>query len=604
MGRSRGPLADDDGAWFGHRSKRRRIVPGVDSLDSGATGDGKRPPLYHCNYCHKDISGTIRIKCDKCPDYDLCVECFSVGAETYPHKCNHPYRVMDNLAFPLIHPDWNADEEILLLEAVEMCGVGNWGDVGEHVGTKTKAQCYEHYMTAYMNSPFSPLPDMRQVMGKSRTELLAIAKMQGDGKKNAAVGLDPLRLVKQEPTISPARIKIEEIKESPSGRSPSGLLGSKDGKLEGDQGEGSSGVPITSTKKTVGGQAKESLDSQGTANAEEGQSNRSLGGKKPKPLAEEGKAGIATAEQTGYNAKRQEFDPEYDNDAELQLADMEFKDNDTETDRELKLRILHIYFARLDERKRRGDFVITRGLTDQKKQAALDRKRTKDERDLYQRARIFMRYHSNEEHEALLSGWSQERRTRQRIEELQELRSAGCRLLADGELYFSEKKKKDTEVPVKKARDGTTSLQGGKVTHRSYRYMKRETGDGEPSPSGDVRSSQKPRSSGHHSHSSGNVKGVKKSAMLPDLTGYPGMEMLSLSEQELCQQCRLLPSHYLKMKEVLMFESMRKGQVRRSDAYGMFRVDPIKTDKVYELLMKMEFIQGDGPAPDRKFNVI
>lgn len=39
-----------------------------------------------------------------------------------------------------------------------MCGVGNWGDVGEHVGTKTKAQCYEHYMTAYMNSPFSPLP--------------------------------------------------------------------------------------------------------------------------------------------------------------------------------------------------------------------------------------------------------------------------------------------------------------------------------------------------------------------------------------------------------------------------------------------------------------
>lgn len=81
----------------------------------------------------------------------------------------------------------------------------------------------------------------------------------------------------------------------------------------------------------------------------DGQSNRSLGGgKKPKPLgaADESKQGVATVEQTGFNAKRQEFDPEYDNDAELQLADMEFKDNDTETDREMKLRVLHIYLSR------------------------------------------------------------------------------------------------------------------------------------------------------------------------------------------------------------------------------------------------------------------
>jgi transcriptional adapter 2-alpha len=62
--------------------------------------------------------------------------------------------------------------------------------------------------------------------------------------------------------------------------------------------------------------------------------------------AEESKAGPVTTEQTGYNPKRHEFDPEYDNDAELLLADMEFKDNDTETDRELKVRILHIYLAR------------------------------------------------------------------------------------------------------------------------------------------------------------------------------------------------------------------------------------------------------------------
>jgi transcriptional adapter 2-alpha len=66
--------------------------------------------------------------------------------------------LQDNLSFPLIHPDWNADEEILLLEAVEMYGLGNWGEVAEHVGTKSKTLCFDHYMTTYMNSTCSPLP--------------------------------------------------------------------------------------------------------------------------------------------------------------------------------------------------------------------------------------------------------------------------------------------------------------------------------------------------------------------------------------------------------------------------------------------------------------
>jgi hypothetical protein len=39
-----------------------------------------------------------------------------------------------------------------------MYGIGNWAEVAEHVATKTKAQCYDHYMLAYMDSPYSPLP--------------------------------------------------------------------------------------------------------------------------------------------------------------------------------------------------------------------------------------------------------------------------------------------------------------------------------------------------------------------------------------------------------------------------------------------------------------
>lgn len=67
-------------------------------------------------------------------------------------------------------------------------------------------------------------------------------------------------------------------------------------------------------------------------------------------------------------------------------------------------------------------------------------------------------------------------------------------------------------------------------------------------------------------------------------------------EQDLCAQCRLLPAHYLKMKEVLMLESIKNGQVSRADTYQMFKVDPLKTDRVYELLLSMGWIQGDGPT--------
>lgn len=54
-------------------------------------------------------------------------------------------------------------------------------------------------------------------------------------------------------------------------------------------------------------------------------------------------------------------------DADLLLADMEFFDDDTEADIQLKNDVIELYNARLDERIRRKKFVIDRGLLDFKK---------------------------------------------------------------------------------------------------------------------------------------------------------------------------------------------------------------------------------------------
>lgn len=69
-------------------------------------------------------------------------------------------------------------------------------------------------------------------------------------------------------------------------------------------------------------------------------------------------------------------------DAELLLADMEFFEDDTSENTDLKNSVIELYNARLDERIRRKKFVIDRGLLDLKKVQKFERKKSKEERDI------------------------------------------------------------------------------------------------------------------------------------------------------------------------------------------------------------------------------
>ena len=69
---------------------------------------------------------------------------------------------------------------------------------------------------------------------------------------------------------------------------------------------------------------------------------------------------------------------------------------------QLKLQVIRIYNSKLDDRERRKRFVIDRGLVDRKEQVAQDRRRSKEERDIVARLRVFARFHSAADHEALV----------------------------------------------------------------------------------------------------------------------------------------------------------------------------------------------------------
>ena len=116
--------------------------------------------LFHCNGCQRDITNETRIKCDECPDFDLCLECFSKGLEIAPHKNNHRYQIIRNMHFPLLSEDWGADEEFLLLESIEICGLDNWFEISDYMVTRSAKECKEHYEKWYLNSKTHPLPDL------------------------------------------------------------------------------------------------------------------------------------------------------------------------------------------------------------------------------------------------------------------------------------------------------------------------------------------------------------------------------------------------------------------------------------------------------------
>ena len=486
--------------------KRRRVATENALTKLSGAGQDERA-LFSCAYCQKDISNVVRIRCAVCSNFDLCVECFSVGVELQPHKAFHNYHVIDNMSFPLFTRDWGADEELLLLEAVEMFGLGNWTEVSEHVGTKTRAQCHAHYFDVYVKSPCAPLPDMSKILGKGV------------------------------PRMSAEELKVE-------------------------------------------------MEEKANENKEKAQEEKVLLESLANPNA--GKTEGNVQELTGYNVKRNEFDPEYDMDAELPLAEMEFRDNDTEEDVQMKLRMIEIYNSRLEERGRRKNFILERNLLNVKKQQNLEKKRSQYERDLHGTMRVFARFLSNTEYDMLLEGLSAEHRIRTRITELKEWRRNGIHTIAEGEDYDMEKRRRETEFARLRAIEHPTS----KNIARANKFIVRDATQINEQLTRINEEEKMPVVPIGRTPSTGTRR---RMYLALDLTDLPGTDLLNEDEKELCTSCRLLPVHYLAMKVALMREGLNTDKpLTRNRVRTMFKVDPLKAVRVYELLLQHGWVLQDG----------
>ncbi|KAI5960169.1 ADA2 [Candida pseudojiufengensis] len=413
--------------------------------------------LFHCDVCSSDCTNRLRVQCAICSDYDLCVPCFAAGLTTGDHKPWHDYQIIEQNTYPIFDRNWGADEELLLIQGCETFGLGNWADIADHIGNRSKEEVAQHYYKIYLESKDYPLPEMNKDF----------------------TNIPPLQF-------------LEERKERLEKRRNMPLPPPK-------------GKPVASV-----------------------------------PLCHE---------IQGYMPGRLEFDHEAENEAEVPIKDMIFDPDDMINDIELKLTILDIYNSRLTTRAERKRVMILNNLLEYRKNVSLDKRKSKEEKDLLKKINAYIRVLTPSDFESFTNDLLAEIRCRIRIQQLQAWRKNGITTLEDGAKYEKDK------------------------LIRSAHYIRNGARHTPLSPPPQT---QPPKPMGRTPL---------------DITHSTDYELLSAEEKQLCATLRILPKPYLAIKNQLMKEAVKNnGVLKKKDARQVLKIDVNKASKIYEFFVQMGWL--------------
>lgn len=275
-------------------------------------------------------------------------------------------------------------------------------------------------------------------------------------------------------------------------------------------------------------------------------------------------------EVQGYMPGRLEFEHEYENEAEMSVKDLEFDQDLAEgadDEVQLKLTILDIYNSRLSRRADRKRVIFEHNALEYKKNQAIDKKRTKEEKDLILKTKPFARLLNTQDYETFVDGLIAELTTRRKIAELQEWRRMGLTSMDQGPKY---EKDKQHRLLIRSTGSGSTSSLPSSLSLLG-RTSKPTAGSG---------------------GNGGLVNDPKKQPPpLIGLSGASDVQLLSREEQSLCSNLRLLPKAYLVVKETLIRELWRTGgALTKKHARSLLKIDSNKTAKVFEYLTQFKLM--------------
>ncbi|XP_070181068.1 transcriptional adapter 2-beta-like [Littorina saxatilis] len=402
-----------------------------------------------CGYCQRDITGLL-IRCVECTEFDLCLQCFSCGVESGPHKKEHKYRVGHvggPAAFELEKP-WSLAEEHMLLDAVEQYGFGNWSDVAGHVETRTETECEEHYVQYYIHGN----------IGKATF-----------------------------PSESTSRVTDHSCPE---------------------------GGPLSPSITT------------------------------PLPPLE---LSLQEQQELGYMPLRDDFEREYDNEAETLVSGLAINAEDDDLDLSVKLSCIGKYRVRLRERDRRKRIARTHSLISTSvipnkncKTPNPKRKFAKEDREFVEKMKVFTPFQMSEDLERLQDGLLKEKEEKAKITDMSELRKQGVTILSDVEEFEEEKFKRE------KRKENRKKLNSLSTPKRNSTVSKKAEGKVEKLDilidDDDIKDEEEA------------MEDNKEMATMP------GYDLLSEREKKLCNSIHMLPANYNTIKTCIIKDYLQRRQ--------------------------------------------
>ncbi|KAH8586836.1 putative SAGA complex subunit [Bisporella sp. PMI_857] len=316
-------------------------------------------------------------------------------------------------------------------------------------------------------------------------------------------------------------------------------------------------------------------------------------------------------EVQGYMPGRLEFETEYANEAEEAVQHMQFDpgnglDSRTglmEPEMELKMTVVDVYNERLTQRADRKKVIFEHNLLDYRKNAALDKKRTKEERDLLNKAKPYARMMNRKDFEEFNRGLQEEHNLRQAVAQLQDWREKKVIDLAGGEKYEQDKViRAQKAIPM-----GSMDRERFASSTRTKPSHVVETPSGAAAyvaPELPLRlqqeSSSKPLTNGHTNGTATPIKREKFvvqplsgiSPMHLTLENAADLHLLTQEEIELCERIRINPKPFLVLKEAIMKEALKgNGLLKRKQVTKeLCKVDSSKLGRIYDFFVNSGWI--------------
>jgi hypothetical protein len=358
----------------------------------------------NCFACNKSIINQIKIILD--PNYSpdknfqkglnfnaLCINCFLLKTKYNPkEKVNYiinemtlnaykftHYKILNKLSENLFTNDWTLGEEIKLLGAIERLGLNNWEEISKILG-KGKFECESHYYTFYYKSKNDFLPD---------DKILKLNHKNNISKKN----------------ILYSNKKTEN--------NFMNIINQNIGY-----------IPFVENSKP-----NRSLSKNNNIKKDDQDKNKSYNQN--------------IYDILGYWEKRKDYDVEFKNEAEIQMSEIEFRENDNNDNLYINYKNLKNYNNILDEREERKNLIIEKNLFDVRKQINFSKKLSKQDKEIFQMMKFNMRYLTKEQFLFIFESNVLEKNIKARLNQLLFYKNLGYNTYEEIQKYINEIKKEN-----------------------------------------------------------------------------------------------------------------------------------------------------------------